>query len=356
MIKYTEIYWNELRETVKRFPLIQELRGKKILVTGCTGLICSTIVDILICANETAGANIQLFLAGRNQQKTEKRFYQFINREYMNFVLYDSMKPVIFGFSVEYIIHGASNAYPEKYLKEPVETLLGNVIGVSELLNYAYKCKAERFLYISSSEVYGIKSELRPYREDDYGIVDILNPRACYPSGKRAAETLCASYAQEYGVDTVIVRPGHIYGPAISDSDNRASAEFTRNAAQGRDIVMKSSGAQLRSYCYTIDCATATLTVLLKGKKGEAYNISNSNSIISIREFAQIMAHSAGCSVKFENASSAEKSSYNLMENSSLNSEKLEELGWRGQYDIYRGIKSTLLLIRGDIKQNDERN
>ena len=105
---------------------------------------------------------------------------------------------------------------------------------------------------------------------------------------------------------------------------------------------MKSAGLQLRSYCYTLDCASAILTVLIKGESGEAYNISNSQSVVTIRELAECMAKTAGVKVVFEQASDQELKSYNMMDNSSLNSEKLEVLGWKGCFNLKEGIESTL--------------
>lgn len=213
---------------------------------------------------------------------------------------------------------------------------------MKSLLEIAKDIQGSRLLYISSSEVYGRKDENRPYLESDYGYVDILNPRACYPSSKRVAETMCAAYHEEYGVDFVVVRPGHIYGPSITDTDSRASAQFTRKAVAGEDIVMKSAGNQLRSYTYTLDCASAILTVLLKGKCGEAYNISNSQSVVTIRELAECIAETAGVNVVFEQATDQEQKSYNMMDNSSLDSSKLESLGWHGFFDMKKGIEATL--------------
>ena len=131
--------------------------------------------------------------------------------------------------------------------------MLANFMGLDCLLKSAVKNKSNRVVYISSSEVYGSKLKDQPYQESDYGYVDLLNPRSCYPSSKRASETLCSAYTSEYGLDTVVVRPGHIYGPTITDTDDRASAQFTRCAVEGKDIVMKSAGTQLRSYCYVLD-------------------------------------------------------------------------------------------------------
>ena len=224
--------------------------------------------------------------------------------------------------------------------------MLANIIGLNTLLKSATCNNAKRLLYISSSEVYGRKEEKRPYKEDDYGFVDILNPRASYPSSKRAAETLCAAYSAEYGLDTVIVRPGHIYGPTITDSDSRASAQFTRKAKAGENIVMKSAGSQLRSYCYTLDCASAIITILINGKKGEAYNISNPKSNVTIREMAEALSKAGKVNILFENPSDMELNSFNLMDNSSLKSEKLEQLGWQAVYGITEGALKTLKFFK----------
>ena len=116
----------------------------------------------------------------------------------------------------------------------------------------------------------------------------MLNPRNSYSISKCAAETLCASYYDEYGVDSVIIRPGHIYGPTAQETDNRVSSAWAYCVARGKDIVMKSDGSQIRSYCYCLDSASAILKVMLKGSPVKAYNISNPTSIISIKQMAEV--------------------------------------------------------------------
>lgn len=201
-------------------------------------------------------------------------------------------------------------------------------------------------VYISSSEVYGEKQSTDPYNESTYYMVDILNPRACYPSSKRAAETLCAAYAKEYGVHTVMVRPGHIYGPAPNPEDNRAASQFVRDAVAGRDIVMKSAGQQLRSYTYVLDCVTAIVAVLLNGLSGEAYNISNPDSIVTIRQLAECVAEASGVKLIFDCPTEAEQSSFNMMSNSALTSDKLLSLGWKGYFNLRDGIDATIESMR----------
>ena len=109
---------------------------------------------------------------------------------------------------------------------------------------------------------------------------------------------------------------------------------------------MKSDGAQIRSYCYMLDCASAILYVLLKGKKGEAYNIANPNSIMSIRELIEYLAKVGNDRLKFELPSQDEKKAFNPMNNSSLNSEKLCGLGWNGLFDAKFGLEHTVKIIK----------
>lgn len=325
----------------------QALDGKTVLLTGATGLICSCVADILLWKNRL-GAKIDLIFAGRSRERTIARFQPFTEGKDYTFAYFDAVSGTApeTERTVNYILHGASNAHPSAYSAQPVETMLANLMGTNALLKMAADQHSDRLLFVSSSEVYGQKTDNKPYTETDYGYVDILSPRACYPSSKRAAETLCAAYSAEYGVDYVIIRPGHVYGPTMAETDSRAASQFARNAAHGEDIVMKSAGTQLRSYCYVVDCASAILTVLLKGEVGQAYNISNPDSVCTIRELAEAMAEAGGEELIMEEASEREKKGFNPMENSALEAEKLARLGWKGKFDLTSGTDRSISVIR----------
>ncbi len=350
MIRYCESYWEDVDRVLACVPNLEKIKGQSVLITGGTGMICSSLVDLLLCYNLHARAEVCIILAGRSKERTCARFAGFEEGKDFFFLPYDAAAQddkaqQMMNINADYVVHGSSNADPAILTVEPVETMLANMIGLNRLLDEACKGQSKRLLYISSSEVYGNRSSREdesPYIEEDYGYVDILNPRAAYPCAKRAAEALCVSYGTEYGFDTVIVRPGHIYGPSITKTDSRASAQFTRSAAAGENIVIKSAGTQLRSYCYTLDCASAILTVLLNGKTGNAYNISNRNSVVTIRDVAEALAKAGGINVIFEEASRQEKAGYNLMSNSSLNAEKLESLGWKALFGLEEGTQKTL--------------
>ncbi|RKM56379.1 NAD-dependent epimerase/dehydratase family protein [Butyrivibrio sp. X503] len=342
-MKYTKEYWGDVASCIGNIPEIEKLYNKNLLITGATGMLASPVVDIVSFLNREKNAGIKLIIAGRNRQRTLDRFKGVLKEEEIKFVEFDANYMYKLNVDADYIIHAASNADNGMFLKEPAETLFSNVVGVKSMLDLNVKNKGSRLLYVSSSEVYGELPEKSDYiKETDYGYVDVLSTRSCYPNGKRAAETLCSCYITEYDADVVIARPGYIYGPTIKKSDKRASAAFTFDAAAGRNIVMKSKGEQLRSYCYMLDCATALLTILLEGECGEAYNISNKDAIVSIRDVAEALAKAGGVSVVFENPSDAEKSSYNTMKNSALDASKLEALGWKGMYGLSEGIERTL--------------
>jgi nucleoside-diphosphate-sugar epimerase len=226
-----------------------------------------------------------------------------------------------------------------------METLVDSIIGFERILRYA-ALYGKRVLYISSSEVYGRLNNAEPIKENEYGYIDILNSRSSYSMGKRAAETLSSSFISEFGVDSVIVRPGHIYGPTASIADNRVSSMFMYAAAKGQNLVLKSSGEQLRSYCYCLDCASAIVSVLFQGISGEAYNISNRASVCTIKEMAEQFAIVGNVELKFDTPSDKEKVAFNPMMNSSLDSNKLEALGWNAVFSKNEGFEHSVLICK----------
>lgn len=157
---------------------------------------------------------------------------------------------------------------------------------------------------------------------------------------------MCASYQAEYGVAFNIVRLGHIYGPSATKNDRRVSSDFMNKAAIGEKLILKSEGKQIRSYCYSLDCASAILTVLAKGDNGEAYNISNIDSIISIRQMAEYCAEIGNVELEFNLPSTNEISAFNPMDNSCLDSAKIEGLGWSGVFDAKEGIFHTIQILQ----------
>ena len=315
-----------------------KLSGSNILVTGATGLIGGCLVETLMM---NPHRDYHVYASGRNEERARQRFASFDDDEAFHFIQYDVLRPLDSGVRFDFIIHAASNASPNFFAQKPVEVIKSNIDGVANLMEYGLQHGMQRFLYVSSGEVYG-EGDGREFTEDYSGYVNCATPRACYPSSKRAAETLCVSYAAEYGADVVIARPCHVYGPHFTEQDNRVYAQFIRNVLCGEDIVMKSTGEQYRSWCYVVDCVSALLYILLKGECGEAYNIADAESNISIRELAETIAGIGGRKVVMDLPDVDEKRGFNPVTKSIFSTEKIESLGWKPYGNYIEGFEKAI--------------
>lgn len=280
-------------ESITQTPCIpwENLQGKTVLVTGGTGLIGSTLINSLLYANKKMSLDLQVLALIRNQDKAEKMFYrQLQERLPLHFIIGTVENLPNIDQPVDYIIHGASPTASAFFVEHPVETIETNVKGTSRLLQLAKEKKSAGFVYLSSMEVYGAPLSDQVIDETQGTTLDTMVVRSCYPEAKRICESLCASYAQEYGVPAFSVRLAQTFGPGVLKEDARVFAEFARCAVQHHDIVLQTQGTSKRCYLYTADSATAILTVLLSGKGGEAYNAANPETYCSIVEMAQMVA------------------------------------------------------------------
>lgn len=316
----------------------EKLSGKNVLVTGATGLIGSCVVDVLM---NHEGQDYHVYASGRNEDRVKQHFSDYRKSKYFHFLKYDVTEPLQSDIDFHYIIAAASGANPVLYSTDPVGVMKGNFLGVDNLLAYGVKHSLEKFVYVSSGDVYG-EGDGRVFTEEYSGYVNPLNLRSCYTSAKRATETLCISYAHQYGIDVSIARPCHTYGPHFTESDTRVYAQFIRNVLKGEDIVMKSTGEQFRSWCYVVDCANGIMHVLLKGANGEAYNIADENSNITIRELAEMIAEIGGKKVVIDLPSDVEKRGFNVVLKSVFSAEKLHALGWTPASCMIMNISSTI--------------
>lgn len=335
------IYCNDICRCLS-FDNMSFLKDKTVFITGGTGLIGSAIVDLVLYNNKINNNNTTIIIASRIKKSVLERFGE---NPYVKWVEYDALKPIDFDFSFDYAIHCAGIASPELYISKAVETILISICGLNNLLEYIKNQNCKKFVFVSSSEVYGLKTQKDAYSENDYGYIDILKERSSYSNSKRAAETLCFSYYSEYGINTSIVRPGHIYGPTASSKDMRVSSNFAYLASQGVDLELKSPGNQIRSYMYCLDCARAILKVLNSGKCGEAYNICG-KEVASIREISEYIAEAGNVELKFNLPNNQERVQFNPMDNSSLNGEKLFSLGFDAIFSIKEGFEHTVKILK----------
>lgn len=340
-----KFYQDDLKEIISINLPFDKFNRKNILITGGNGLIGSYLVDSLVYLRENRNIKLNIYILCRTKEKAEKRFKEHVKKNYFNLIIQDVCDDYNLNVKFDYIIHTACNAHPLAYSTNPIGVINSNIIGTQKLLEYCRKYGNERFVFLSSSEIYGEKENIDSYTEEDYGKIDSMNIRSSYSESKKMAETLGIAYLKQYGINFISVRPGHVYGATITEENSRADAQFLRNVLNKEDIIMKSDGSQIRSYCYIVDCITGILTVLLKGEVGEAYNIGNVLESITIREYAENLAKLGEVNLRFKLPSSIEKRGYTTKGNSILDSSKLRLLGWNNNYNIKAGIENTLKIL-----------
>ena len=336
-----EQYRYDLEVTCRNLKL-DSIANSRVMITGALGLIGSSLVDLLISDNIIHGHKTEILAAARSKERFAQRYGAY---SFVKFVPYDALKPLRLDCHPDYIIHCAGISNPEDYTGKPVETLLSNFKGISDILEYSHANAVKRVLYVSSSEVYGKKEFEDAFLEGNYGRIDIDNIRNSYPVAKVSSEMLCKAYCSEYGTDTVIVRPGHIYGPTATDKDKRVVSDFTHKAANGIDLEMKSAGLQKRSYCYSLNAALAILIVLQNGKAGEVYNIAN-DEVTTIKEMAEMVARTGQVRLSCVLPTAEELRSFNPMNNSSLNNQKIKDLGYQDVFTVQEGLEHTVEILK----------
>ena len=215
------------------------------------------------------------------------------------------------------------------------------------MLDLAVKYKVKRFLLASSVDVYGEnRRDTEKFKEDYCGYIDCNTLRAGYNESKRCCESLCQAYIKQKNADAVIVRIAHVYGPTMLMSDSKASSQFIKNALNNENIVLKSKGTQLISYIYVADVVTGIIKILIDGKCGEAYNLADENSEIRIKDLAEKIANITKTKVVYELPSELEKEGYNKATISTLDTSKICSLGWKPEFNIDKGIESTIKILK----------
>lgn len=333
------------KESLKRFLDSVESIGRSYLITGASGLIGSSLVDLMMTVNGENNKKNHIYVLGRSEKKLKDRFHSYIGSPYFHIIEQDICNPLDNGIHFDYIIHGASNADPVSYAKFPTETMITNLVGSFNILEYGKHNKACKIVIMSSFEVYGDLGK-DVYLEEDFGLLDFNLLRSCYPESKRSVEVMARCYCAEYGVDVKIARLSSVYGPVMAKDDSKAHAQFLRKAVLGENIVLKSKGLQRRSYTYVLDAITGIFCILYHGTTGTAYNISNENSIATIAEVAQTCADISGSKVVYDVPSQLEVKGFSKPQNCVLDNSKIKKLGWSACYNLEQGLRETVFSLR----------
>lgn len=305
--------------------------GGTVLVSGATGLVGNYLVRFL------AGYCGCRVLAVVRDEKKARRLWRDLG-DRVEYIRTDITKLEAQELSVDYMVHGAGMTASRSFAMQPVEVINTFVEGTKRMLEFARKNPVKSFLFLSTMEVYGAPATEERITERYGSSLDTMAARSSYPESKRLCESMCAAYGAEYQVPVRVVRLTQTMGPGVAYQDTRVFAEFARCAMEKRDIVLHTAGETKRSYLYLADACTAILTVMMRGKDGEAYNAANEGTWCSIRQMAEMVAGQVACGgigvrVEPDRAVQTERG-YAPVLYMNLDTAKLQALGWKPEIDL----------------------
>lgn len=324
-----------------------KLKGASLALSGATGMIGTFLTDVIMYMNRHQQLDCTVYALGRNREKAQKRFAEYMGDKNFRFIQADVNEEVPdCGTPPDYIIHAASNTHPVAYATDPIGTITANVMGLHNMLKMAEHSETKRFLFVSSVEIYGEnRGDTLRFSEDYLGYIDCNTLRAGYPESKRTGEALCQAYRKQKGLDIVIPRLARTYGPTMLESDTKAISQFIKKGVKREDLILKSEGTQLYSYTYVADAVTGLLTCLLRGQDGQAYNIAEQHSDVRLRELAGMICDYAGTELRFELPDAVEAAGYSKATTAVMNGDKLAALGWTPIYSMQPGIVRTIQIL-----------
>lgn len=326
----------------------KKLENCTVLITGAAGMIGSYLMYTLTALNDLKSYNIKIVALVRNKTKIQPYFK---NRPDIIVLEQDVCDRINYNEKIDYIIHAASPASPKIMKEKPVDTIMANTIGTFNTLKLAKKNNVKGYLYISSREVYGEPYEgQEEFTEETYGFVDPILPRSCYSEGKKAAETMCISFKEQYGVNVKIARPAHTYGPGMSIYDGRVQADFLKNVINHENIIMKSNGEALRTYTYIRDVISALFFVLLNSDD-VVYNMADENAKITIKELAEMLVGLyPERNLKVEMQIDEDTRGCAPFKLGIINSDKIRKIGWKPTVSLKDGFRRTVEYIEEEMK------
>ena len=326
-----------------------KFKGKTFLVTGATGLIGSLFIRSILYVSDKKALGIKMIAVVRNPEKAKS---MFADRDDVIFYTHDftSDDKIRIDEKVDYILHTAAVTASKEMISYPVENIKTSINSTIQILDFAVSNSVSGTVYLSSMEAYGqmnVTDHL--VTENELGKIDLLSVRSCYPEGKRMCECLCNAYASEYDLNVFAARLAQTFGPGISSNENRVFAQFARSAMEKKDIVLHTQGLSEGNYVYTADAITAILTILLKGEKGQTYNVVNEDNHMTIGQMADMVASKIAdnqIQVVFDIPKDQASTGYAATTKMHMSSSKLNSLGWHATVDLEHMYKNLIQYMR----------
>ena len=315
-----------------------------ILVAGGAGFIGSNLCERLLDKNYRVICIDNLITGNKENidSFTKNKNFSFLNLDLTSSSFQNTKLP-----KIDYIFHLASPASPNKksprsYINFPIETLLVNSLGTYNLLETAKKFNA-RFLYASSSEIYG-DPQVSPQKEDYFGNVNPVGIRSVYDEGKRFGEAITMAYFRKFNTDTRIIRIFNTYGHRMRADDGRVVSNFINQAISNKPLTVYGDGSQTRSICYIDDLVEGLIKTIVSDKtKGEVLNLGSPNekTILDLANTIKKMTNSSS-KIIFEPLPEDDPK----VRRPDIDKAK-KLIGWTPKVSIDRGLTKTIQYFRG---------
>ncbi len=311
---------------------------KRILITGGAGFIGSHLCEKLLSEGNDIICLDNFFTGSKDNIR------HLLDNDHFELVRHDITKE--YYAEIDQIYNLACPASPIHYQYNPIKTMKTSILGTTNMLGLAKRCKAT-ILQASTSEVYG-DPEVHPQKEDYWGNVNPIGLRSCYDEGKRAAETLMMDYHRQNKVDTKIIRIFNTYGPRMAENDGRVVSNFIVQALKNQDITIYGDGSQTRSFCY-IDDLIDGMTKMMNTKDFTGpVNLGNDIET-PIIDFAKVIVKLTDSKSKIIHKPLPSDDPTKRRPDLSLAKEKLN---WQPTTSMEDGILKTIKYFESRLKDN----
>jgi len=326
---------------------LDNLKDKKILVTGATGSILSYFILFLIYLNLNYKFNIKVKVLIRNKDKFSEIFRKYLDLDFLSYEILDLnnyTEITNLNFKADIVIHGASLASRMDYEKYPIETILPNIIGTYNLLSYSSKKKISSFIFLSTNNVYG-ESNNKNIEEEFSGNLDHLKFYNYYGQSKRTGELLCKAFSEQKKLQTIVLRIHHTYGPTIDLlNDDRVFSSFLKDALFTKEIFINSNGKASRSFTYITDTISGLISSLNSNTTFNVFNVANDKNFSTIKNLALIISKFSNTNIKILNSKLKSDKKVNFNTKSSV--KKLRSYGWSPKVSNLLGFKKTYFYFK----------
>lgn len=342
VIPVNKVIQEDIERLLSRRTDLERLEHQTILISGANSFLMSYLVYLILEYNRRSSGNTRILALCRSRQNAEMRFAPYIDDPNLEIIVQDVRTPVAWEGDINICVHAASPVGIQSRWGSALDTFQTNVFGCQNMLELAQEKRSQKFLLLSSVDVYGEGTRRR--KETDFGGLDWTYQRNAYACGKRGAETLCGLYHAQCGLPCVTARPVQVYGPGLSLTDGRLHGDFIRQLQEHGRIVLKSGGTAIRSFLYLSDATNAFLDILFYGTAGEAYNVCDEAGECSVKELAELYAAQwgTGAEVVFDESERDTPEVKGALSVVTGDSTKLRGLGWKSGMTLKAGVSRAL--------------